>query len=146
MNKVILMGRLGDDAKVSVFDNGNKVTKFSVATTEKYKDKSDTSWHNVDIWGGYGETVSKYLTKGKQVLIEGRIQYSKSKKGDVDTYFTTIVADKIELLGSGSTNMDLSENSQDSDDSDINNVKTTLRTPKTASKAASNDTDDDLPF
>lgn len=144
MNKVILVGRLGENAKVNNFDNGSKVTKFSLATSEKYKDKEETSWHNVDVWGSYGETISKYLTKGKQVLVEGRIQYSKSKKGDVDTYFTTIVADKLELLGStGGGSSDASDN-QDDTSSDMNERKASPKT--TAPSFSSKDDSDDLPF
>lgn len=138
MNKVVLLGRLGNDAKCSVFENGTKVTKFSLATTEKYKSKEETSWHNVDIWGDYGSKLSDYLIKGKQVLIEGRIQYSKGNKNGVETYFTTIVADTIELLGDSGK--------KEQSEPQMGTSVTPRNKPTQPSRKQDNEVDDDLPF
>lgn len=101
MNKVVLIGRVGKTPEVSVFDNGKKVTKFSLATTEFFgKDNKETNWHNITIWGEYGETMSKYISIGSQISVEGRIQYSAYEKDGVKCVSSTIVTDKVELLDS----------------------------------------------
>lgn len=85
VNKVILVGNLGRDADVRFTPGGAAVAKFSVATTEVWNDKSGqrqerTEWHNVDLWGKQAETLKEYLTKGKQVFVEGRLQTRKAAR------------------------------------------------------------------
>lgn len=80
LNKVLLIGNLGRDPEVKVTAQGTPIARFSLATTETWKNaqgekQSKTEWHNVVIWGKQAETAEKYLRKGKQVLIEGKIQY-----------------------------------------------------------------------
>ncbi len=80
MNKVILIGNLGRDPELKMTAQGTPVARFSLATTETWKNaqgdkQSKTEWHNVVIWGKQAETAERYLRKGKQVLIEGKIQY-----------------------------------------------------------------------
>lgn len=80
MNKVILIGNLGRDPELKMTAQGTPVARFSLATTETWKNaqgdkQSKTEWHNVVIWGKQAETAEKYLRKGKQVMIEGKIQY-----------------------------------------------------------------------
>ncbi|MCL4168301.1 UNVERIFIED_CONTAM: hypothetical protein GTU68_011779, partial [Idotea baltica] len=75
VNKVILVGNLGQDPEIRHLENGSVVGKFSVATSEKYKDKAGetktvTEWHNVVVWRRLAEIAEKYLTKGKQVYVE----------------------------------------------------------------------------
>jgi single-strand DNA-binding protein len=82
VNKVILIGNLGRDAEVRYTPGGAAVSKFSIATTEVWNDKSGqrqerTEWHNIDLWGKQAESLSEYLQKGKQVFIEGRLQSRK---------------------------------------------------------------------
>lgn len=100
MNSVTLCGRLGKDPETRAAGNG-QVTKFSLATGFRKADGSQhTDWHNIEAWNKTGEIAQKYLTKGKQVIIQGEIRYSTSEKNGVKTYFTSIIANKIELLGS----------------------------------------------
>lgn len=80
LNKVMLIGNLGRDPEMKTTTSGQQFARFSVATTETYKDKagekqSKTEWHNIVVWGKQAEIAEKYLRKGKQVLVEGRIQY-----------------------------------------------------------------------
>ena len=80
VNKVILVGNLGKDPEVRHLENGAAVANFSVATTESYKDRNtgerrdQTEWHNVVLWRGLAEVAEKYLKKGSQVYIEGKIR------------------------------------------------------------------------
>ena len=80
LNKVMLIGNLGRDPELKMTPAGQAVARFSVATTETWKNpqgekQSKTEWHNIVVWGKPAETAEKYLKKGKQVLVEGRIQY-----------------------------------------------------------------------
>ncbi len=105
VNKAILIGNLGKDPDNRYTPNGQAVTSFSLATTEKYKDKSGvqqarTEWHNVVCWGRLAEIARDYLKKGNPVYIEGRIQYrSYDDKEGIKRYRTEIVAEKLQLLG-----------------------------------------------
>ena len=78
-NSVQLIGNLGMDPEVKQVSNGNKMARFSLATTETYKNQrgekvTDTQWHNIIIWGGLADVAEKYLKKGKQIAIEGRLE------------------------------------------------------------------------
>jgi single-strand DNA-binding protein len=107
VNKVILVGNLGRDAELRYTPSGTAVAKFSLATTEVWNDKTGqkqerTEWHNIDLWGKPAEALSEYLTKGKQVYVEGRLQTDKytDKKG-VARRSTTVRGDRVVLLGGG---------------------------------------------
>ena len=104
MNKAILTGRLGKDAEVRKFDGGAVKVSFTMATSEKHKDKNgntveNTEWHNVEMWGERAEKLSQYLAKGKQVLVEGRIHYDEYEKDGVKRRTTAIVCSNLEFLG-----------------------------------------------
>ena len=106
VNKVILIGHLGKDAETKFTPGGAAVTKFSVATNRRWKDqtsgewKEETDWSNVTLWRA--ENLSAYLTKGKQVYVEGRLQTrSYEDKDGKKVYATDVVADEVILLGSG---------------------------------------------
>lgn len=109
VNKVILVGHLGRDAEVRYTPGGAAVAKFSVAMTEKWTDKSGqrqerTEWANVDLWGKAAESLSQYLTKGKQVYIEGRLQTDEyTDKDGQKRKATRVRADRVTLLGGGET-------------------------------------------
>jgi single-strand DNA-binding protein len=82
VNKIILVGNLGRDAELRYTPSGAAIAKFSLATTEKWNDKSGspqerTEWHNIDLWGKQAESLSEYLLKGRQVYVEGRLQSRK---------------------------------------------------------------------
>lgn len=104
VNKVILVGRLGKDAETKFTPSGVARTNFSVATSRRWKDqqtgewKEETDWHNIILWRS--ENVSSYLTKGKQVYVEGRLQTrSYDDKDGNKRYMTEVVADELILLG-----------------------------------------------
>ena len=104
VNKVILIGHLGRDAETAYTASQTAVTKFSVATNRRWKDqqsgewKEETNWTNVVLWRG--ENVAPYLTKGKQVYVEGRIQTrSYDDKEGKKVWTTEVVAEDVILLG-----------------------------------------------
>jgi single-strand DNA-binding protein len=104
VNKVILVGNLGRDAETKFTASGAAVTRFSVATTRSWKDqqtnewKDETTWTNVTVWRQ--ENLANYLTKGKQVYVEGRLQTrSYDDKDGKKVYATDVIADEIILLG-----------------------------------------------
>jgi len=104
VNKVILIGHLGRDAETAYTASQTAVTKFSVATNRRWKDqqtgewKEETNWTNVVLWRG--ENVAPYLTKGKQVFVEGRIQTrSYDDKDGKKVWTTEVVAEDVILLG-----------------------------------------------
>ena len=107
VNKVILIGRLGRDPELKYTPNGAPVAKFSLATDEVFKDRSGeqqkhTEWHNIVAWNKLAEICGEYLTKGKQVYIEGSIrsrQWDDKQTGAKRTAYE-IVAQKMTMLGS----------------------------------------------
>ena len=104
VNKVILVGNVGRDPEIKHLDKGVAVAKFSLATTENYTSKtgekvSTTEWHNIVAWRGLAEVVEKYVKKGSQLYIDGRIRTSSYEKDGVKHYTTEINADTIKLLG-----------------------------------------------
>ena len=106
VNKVILVGNLGKDPESRFLPDGGAVCNFSVATTDKWKDKGGeqqerTEWHRVSTFSKLAEICGEYLKKGSQVYIEGRLQTRKwqDKEGN-DKYTTEIVADRMQMLGS----------------------------------------------
>lgn len=106
VNKVILVGNLGKDPEVRNLENGAMVANFSMATSETYKDKTTgekkviTEWHNIVLWRGLAEIASKYLHKGDQVYIEGKLRTRSWEKDNVTRYTTEVVGDNMTLLGS----------------------------------------------
>jgi single-strand DNA-binding protein len=104
VNKVILIGYLGRDPELMTFDNGVKKASFSVATTESYKNKEgqrvdQTEWHNIVLWRGLAEVAEKYLKKGEQVYIEGKIKTRSYEQDGVKKYVTEIYGDQMTMLG-----------------------------------------------
>lgn len=104
VNKVILVGNVGRDPEIRHLDKGVAVARFSLATTENYTSKtgekvSNTEWHNVVAWRGLAEVVEKYVKKGSQLYIEGRLRTRDYDKDGVKHYATEINADTMQLLG-----------------------------------------------
>ena len=105
INKVILVGNLGNDPETKYTQGGMAVTKASLATTSVRKDKEGntqerTEWHRVNFFGKLGEIAGEYLRKGSQVYVEGSIRYDKYTGQDgVERYFTDIIADEMQMLG-----------------------------------------------
>ena len=106
VNKVILLGHLGKDAETKFTPSGASVTKMTLATSRRWKDKQtgdwkeETEWHNITAWSI--ENLAQYLLKGKQIYVEGRIQTrSYEDKDGQKKYFTEVVSDDIILLSGG---------------------------------------------
>jgi single-strand DNA-binding protein len=122
INKVILVGNLGKDPEVRHLDNGVAVANFSLATTENYKNKegervSQTEWHNIVLWRGLAEVAEKYLKKGANVYIEGKIKTRKwEDKEGVTRYNTEILGDNMTMLGGKSPSENKPEQTSQSED------------------------------
>lgn len=104
VNRVTLLGNLGRDAETKFTPSGISITKFSVATSRRWKDsqsgewREETDWHNVILWRA--ENLANYLTKGQKVYVEGRLQTrSYDDKDGKKVYVTEVVADEVILLG-----------------------------------------------
>ncbi len=142
VNKVILVGHVGKDPEVRYFDSGNANAKFSLATSETYKDKNgqkvdSTEWHNVVVWGKLAEIVEKYVRKGKLLYIEGRIKTRSYDQDNQKKYITEIVADQMTMLGGSGRGEGGNEYSQ------APSMKMAQTTPL---PAATSEPTDDLPF
>jgi single-strand DNA-binding protein len=150
VNKVILLGNLGRDAETRFTPGGAARTTFSIATSRRWKDqqtgewKEETDWHNVVLWRQ--ENLANYLTKGKQVYVEGRIQTrSYEDKDGKKVYTTEVVADDVILLGGRGAEAG-------GDDSHSQAAPAPRGSQRPASKATQEPasdfdaTDDDVPF
>lgn len=105
VNKVILVGNVGKDPETRYLDESTAITKFPMATSETYKNKagervSTTEWHNVVLWRGLAQVAEKYVKKGTQIYIEGRIKTRSYDDAEGNKkYITEIVGDQMQLLG-----------------------------------------------
>jgi single-strand DNA-binding protein len=105
VNKVILIGNLGQDPEKRYTGSGAAVTSFSLATTNRWKDKSgqnqeQTEWHRVVVWGQQAESCAQYLSKGRPVYVEGRLQTRQwDDKNGNKRYTTEVVAQRVQFLG-----------------------------------------------
>jgi single-strand DNA-binding protein len=146
INKAILIGNLGADPEVRYMQDGTAVASFNIATSESWKDKASgekkekTEWHRIVAFRRLGEICGEYLSKGKQVYIEGRIQTRQwEDKEGIKRYTTEIVASQMQMLGS-------------KDDSYANNRDTGFRRDETAQGQSAQgpgfpgEPDDDIPF
>ena len=105
VNKVILIGRLGQDPEMKAVGQGTTVTRLNVATSENWVGKDGqkqerTEWHRITVWGKLAEICGKYLAKGRQVYVEGRLQTRSWEDNGVKKYSTEIVATTVQFLGS----------------------------------------------
>ena len=143
VNKAILVGNLGRDAEMRFTSGGTPVATVSLATTERFTDREgqkreDTQWHRIVIWGKTAESLHEYLTKGKQIYVEGRIQTREWTDKEGKTNKTTeIRSDRIVLLGSGGGGRGRERNAE-ADQSAGSGA------PAPAATSAPND--DDIPF
>jgi single-strand DNA-binding protein len=144
VNKVILIGHLGNDPEVRALEGGVSLARISVATTESYLDKnsgqriSNTEWHRVVMWRGLATIAEKYLKKGSQVYIEGRLKTRSWEDESKQTRYTTeIVADNMTMLGKNDKPQEESAKQQE--------VPVVQPKPSGGVDLASNEVDD-LPF
>jgi len=104
-NQVQLIGNVGQEPTITNLDNGRKVARLSLATNEHYKNangekQTDTQWHTVVAWGKSAEIIEKYVNKGKEIAVEGKLSSrSYEDKEGVKRYVTEVVASEILLLG-----------------------------------------------
>ena len=105
-NKVQLIGHLGNDPEIITLDSGKKLAKFNMATNETYKNSqgekiTETQWHNLIAWNNIAEITEKYVKKGQEIVIEGKLtSRSYEDKEGIKKYITEIVVNELVLLGS----------------------------------------------
>jgi len=107
INKVILVGNVGRDPEIKALPSGVRLAKFSLATTDRrFKDEDGnprTEWHNLVAWRGLADVVEQYVTKGKQLYVEGQIRTRSYEQDGQKKYFTEIHIEEMELLGGRSS-------------------------------------------
>ena len=149
VNKVTLIGNLGNDPEVRYGKNGNAIANISLATAESWRDKDSgeqqerTEWHRVVFFGRLAEIVSEYLHKGSQVYVEGRLQTNKWQDNEGnDRYTTQIVANEMQMLGGrgGSTNNQEPAVEKSTDASSEQNKQ------PSPNQSSTDDFDEDIPF
>ena len=152
VNKVIVLGRLGQDPELKHTAGGSAVTNFSVATSESWTDKQGekqerTEWHRVVVWGKLAEICSRYLNKGRQVYLEGRLQTRSWEDTQGQKRYTTEVqANSVEFLG-GAAERPHSEKPTDQPNSDTTNTtNTTMLNQSHNVSTDANFTSDNIPF
>lgn len=136
INKVTILGNLGNDPEIRTTNTGSTIANLSVATTDSYKDKSgnwqeNTEWHRIILWDRLAERASQYLKKGSKVYIEGKLKYGSYEKDGITRYTTDIVGLQLIMLdrregggdytasknyNSGSSNSASSQQDEDFDD------------------------------
>lgn len=142
VNKVIIVGNLGQEPEVRYMPNGDAVCNISVATTSSWKDKNsgekreETEWHRIVLYRRLAEIAGEYLRKGRAVYIEGRLKTRKwqDKDSGVDRYTTEIIAEQMQMLGGG----DRGEGG--------GQRQATAQRPAAPAQSNLSDMDDDIPF
>lgn len=105
VNKAIILGNLGRDPEIQELKTGTKVCRLNVATTRRWRDKNtnetveETEWHRVSVWGAQADPCMKYLSKGRQVYVEGRLRTTSYEKDGITKYSTEIIADTVQFIG-----------------------------------------------
>jgi len=110
VNKALLLGNVGNNP-----ESKNNVVKFSLATSSKYKDKDETQWHNIVVFGKLAEVAEKYVKKGSKLYVEGRITYNKHE----DKYYTSIICDSFKMLDKKETQSSSQQQSNEPFEDDI---------------------------
>ena len=156
LNKATLIGNLGKDPEVRAIPSGAKVANFSIATTDSYTGKDGqkvekTEWHNIVMWRGLAEVAEKYLKKGSQVYIEGRLQTrSWDDQNGQKRYTTEIVADNMVMLGraggGGGAPRECGESYQRSEQPAMNQSRASGGGGYSAPSSMPPQAEDDLPF
>jgi single-strand DNA-binding protein len=159
VNKAILVGNVGKDPETRYLEGGTVVSRFPLATSEVYKNRSgeritNTEWHNIVLWRGLAEVAEKYVKKGSQLYIEGRIKSRSWTDKEGNTRYTTeIVADNMQMLGKRSDDTQSNNTPQPGD----NNNQSSHTSQESSSQQMGNDNNydaltdgpdetDDLPF
>lgn len=122
--KLILVGNVGSDPEVRHFEGGNIVANFSLATSEKYKNKegetvTETEWHKIVVWKGLAEIAEKYVKKGNLLYIEGKLKSrSWNDKDGVKRYSTDVIADTMRMLPGGNKTTEKESTTEPKQESD----------------------------
>jgi len=139
INKVILVGNLGNDPEVRYTPDGTAVANFSIATSDEWTDKDTgekkqrTEWHRIVAWRRLGEICGEYLSKGRQVYVEGKLQTRSWEKDGVTRYTTEIIASDVQFLGTR-------------DSADTYRPSEPAETPEFSKPSLPDKQDDDIPF
>jgi single-strand DNA-binding protein len=140
INKVILIGNLGDDVKMHYFDDKNCIGRFPIATSETYTNKqtgektTNTDWHNIVVKNGLAKGCEKYLTKGDKIYIEGKLKNRQWEQNGIKRYATEVHVIEMTMLST--------KKNSDNTTNPIQNNQSSATTPKTVAK----EENDDLPF
>jgi single-strand DNA-binding protein len=151
VNKAIILGNVGTDPEIRSMPNGNKVASFSVATSEKWKDKNTgeqqeaTEWHRITIFGRLAEIVEQYVKKGSKLYLEGKIKTDKYEKEGVTHYSTSVVANQMQMLDSAGGSQSQANN-QHSNHSSQQVPNTGANQSQQAAPSNFDNFDDDIPF
>ncbi|MGB0932894.1 MAG: single-stranded DNA-binding protein, partial [Lishizhenia sp.] len=150
VNKVILIGNLGRDPETRTLENGAKLARFSIATSESYMDKNtgerreNTDWHNIVVWRGLADVAEKYLKKGNKVYVEGKLKTrSWQDENNQTRYATDIVADNMTML---TTKAEAQGMGAQESAAPYNAQGTPQKPSQLANELVDNSDDDDLPF
>lgn len=140
INKVILIGNLGDDVKMHYFDDKNSVGRFPIATSESYTNKTTgekvttTDWHNIVVRNKLAEICEKYLSKGDKVYVEGKLKNRQWEQDGVKRYSTEVQVHEMTFLST-------KKNAENS-----NNSTENMQNSSTKPKSVATEENDDLPF
>ncbi|HBH10473.1 MAG TPA: single-stranded DNA-binding protein [Gammaproteobacteria bacterium] len=152
LNKATLIGRLGNDPEVRYSSNGNAMCNFSIATNETWRDKDSgekqerTEWHRVVCYGRLAEVAGEYLTKGKEIYVEGRIQTRKwEDKEGIERYTTEIVTSNFQFLGGRDDGSSSQASAPDNTAATPQN-NTPSKKNQPIAKSPADDFDEDIPF
>lgn len=144
VNKVILVGNVGADPEVRTTESGVKVARVRLATTERLFDRQTnetrelTEWHSITLWRGLADVVDRYVKKGSQLYIEGRLRTREWERDGIKRYTTEIMADDMKLLGRRADSQQGGMSPQQ--------AATPAVAPQPAAVPVANDDPDDLPF
>lgn len=140
INKVILIGNLGDEVKMHYFDDQNCVGRFSIATSESYTSKqtgekiTNTDWHNIVVRNGLAKVCEKYLSKGDKVYVEGKLKNRQWEQDGIKRYSTEVHVNEMTMLSTKNNN------------AHANNTQQNQTPSAAAPKSVAPEENDDLPF
>jgi single-strand DNA-binding protein len=160
LNKVLLIGNVGKEPDVRHTEGGATVANFTLATSEKYKDRTSgelkelTEWHNIVAWRQLADLVENYIHKGTQIYVEGRLRTRSYEQNGQKRYITEIMADSIQLLGRKGENAPSSVNALSPETSQDSRSNYSHQSPKSVKsdpnsiviESLDSDGNDDLPF
>lgn len=151
VNKVIIVGNLGQDPEIRTTPQGTPVGTINVATSDSYKDKNgewqeNTEWHRITLWDYMADTAGKYLHKGSKVYIEGKLQTKSYEKDGITRYVTEIRAVQLVLLDSNPNSSSGGGGNYDNSNNNYNQNQSKPEKKANESDFITEEDDDDIPF